>query len=152
MAQITKDTVILYVDFSASAADEIGLAGGELRLADEVDHVYTENVIGYDANPQDKELELLVIDVKNNIGTTYAVGTLGSYTTVTAARKDGATGNVKAGTTVEFTLTNSAATAVTLKASYGGQEAVITVPGNGTATASFLQPAAVVNLTLAANS
>ena len=149
--------MILYVDFSASAADEIGLAGGELRLADEVDHVYTENVIGYDANPQDKELELLVIDVKNNIGTTYAVGTLGSYTTVTAARKDGATGNVKAGTTVEFTLTNTGSSPVTLKASYGGQEAVITVPAktgnvNGTATASFLQPAAVVNLTLAANS
>ncbi len=149
--KITSDTVVLYVDFSASTADEIGLSGGEIRLADKVDNYYTQNVIAFDAQPMDKELELLVVDVKNNIGTKYAVGKLGTYTTVTSARKDGATGNVKAGTTVEFTLTNTAASAVTVKATYGTQEAVITVPGNGTATASFLQPAATVDLTLAAN-
>ena len=150
--KIVTDTVVLYIDSSASKSAEIGVAGGEVRLADKVGTSYIQNVyVLSDTSASAKDLKLLVIDVKNNLGTKYTVQTSGtsSVSNVSISLKSGADGDGKAkgNASVTYTLTNTDSTVKRVEVNYGGAKQVVTVPAkvgatNGTLDVSFLQPAA----------
>ena len=148
--EINADTVIMYYDSTTDKAEEIGKAGGELKLADKIGDSYIQNVKFVDADA-DKKLDFLLVEVKNNIGTTYTLptptgSTLFNLTAVT-------TGAQKGGNTITYLLeakaNNNAATQVRVTltdANSGTQVVYVTVPA-GTATTkgsiqvSFRQPA-----------
>ena len=150
--KLDKNTVYMYYDASATETNEIGMAGGELRLADKVGNTYIENVKFVDAD-SDKTVDFILIDVKNNIGTTYTIPSTVNATNapagVTGAKKDAAT-SAKAGDTITYTLTNTNGTACDVRvrltdASAGTQDVFVTVPAkvgtvNGTIDVSFRQP------------
>ena len=149
--KIVNDTVVLYIDSSATKSEEIGVSGGEVKLADKVGDSYIQNVyVLSDTSATAKDLKLLVIDVKNNIGTKYTVQTTGtsSVSGVSIARKSGETESpVKGNTSVTYTLTNTNSTTKTVEVNYGGAKQTVTIGAkvgttDGTLDVSFLQPAA----------
>ena len=109
-AKRTKDTAYLYIDSNASKAEEIGLAAGEVILADKNAGQFKDNVIAV-VNTSD-EVVLLVVDVKNNMNTSTnatlgvtMTGLTGTYAQATASKDTG----LKAGDIITITLKNDAA-------------------------------------------
>ena len=106
-AKLTKDTVYLYIDSNASKAEEIGLAAGEVVLADKNAGQFKDNVIAV-VNAS-KEVVLLVVDVKNSMTTatnatlTAAVaGLTSTYAQAEVSKAD----NLKVGDIINITLKN----------------------------------------------
>ena len=71
--KLVTDTAYLYVDSNAAESTDIGVAAGEIALADKYAGVYMDNVIVV-TNASD-EAVLVVVDVKNNM-TNSNTGTL----------------------------------------------------------------------------
>ena len=108
--EVTSDTKYLYVDSNATEEDEIGKAGGEVVLADTFAGTYRDNVIAL-VNTSG-ELELVVVDVKNNmtssVNATLAAtmsGLTGTYAQATASQTD----DLKIGDVITITLKNDSA-------------------------------------------
>ena len=143
---IGTDTVVLYADFGAAENADIAKAGGEIVLADEIGNTYVNNVY-YIGALNGGDLDLLVVDVKNNIGKTYIVPTSGTSSTLFDIT--GSATSAKANESVRFTVTAKANdnARTDVKVTYGSQTAYVTVPA-GTATTKgsvnvdFVQPAA----------
>ena len=145
--EITSDTKYLYVDSNADTAEEIGKAGGELSLADKFanDTLYMDNVIVM-VNASG-ELELVVIDVKNNMS---------NYTNLTFDVTDNnanfsvsitGTNVVKVGDAIEITCDTAGSVTVagardtdgnvvTSRSMTAGQKLTVFVTGNGDVTIS----------------
>ena len=111
--KLTSDTKYLYIDSNASDADSIGMAGGEVVLADKYTglNFYMDNVIL--VTNSSKEVVLLVVDVKNNMNNpdnAIRTATASGITGVTPELSK--TSGIKTGDAVELTLTNSGASTV----------------------------------------
>ncbi|MCI8475272.1 MAG: hypothetical protein HFF07_08050 [Oscillospiraceae bacterium] len=147
--EITKDTVVMYYN----SADMVGMAGGEIQLADDVEGVYVENVkyIGSAG-----ELSFLLVDVKNKLkdATEY---TIADPTAIPNVSFD-VVETAKAGDTV--TVTASANTGYHLKktaeetaltAKVNGGDDITVVMKDGKASFTFVMPAANVTAIAFAN-
>ena len=147
--EINADTMIMYYDSTTDVAGDIGKAGGELKLADKVGNTYIQNVKYVDADG-DMTLDFLLVEVKNNIGTTYTVQTsvtAGGNANVTGSLKAGTASSVKAGDSITYVISNADTSAAKVRVTIDGEQAVyVTVPAksgsdNGTAEVTFRQPA-----------
>ncbi|MFQ9410800.1 MAG: hypothetical protein ACLR1T_06855 [Evtepia gabavorous] len=103
--EITGDTKYLYVDSNEDDADSIGKTDGEMVLADKfADSIYRDNVIVL-VNTSG-ELELVVVDVKNDMTTSVnathngAIGDLFTNATESLSK----TKNIKAGDAIVVTF------------------------------------------------
>lgn len=114
--KLTSDTVYMYVDTNASKAADMGKAGGELALADKFEGgIYRKNVIfTYNGS---REIEFILIDVKNELAGTHVATYTGTAPTIaTATVTLSKTTGIKAGDLLTITVKAgaSATTATTL--------------------------------------
>jgi len=111
--KLVTDTAYLYVDSNAAESTDIGVAAGEIALADKYAGVYMDNVIVV-TNASD-EAVLVVVDVKNNM-TNSNTGTLtvtnSSSKKVDVSKASGA--KVKLGDSIEIKNNESSNVTITL--------------------------------------
>ena len=110
--KLTSDTKYLYVDSTADTADGIGIASGEIVLADKYGSssapIYKDNVIV--VSNAAKEAVLVVVDVKNNMtNAANATRTATAPTVANATVTLSKTSNIKAGDAIDITVTANAA-------------------------------------------
>ena len=107
--KVTSNTKYLYVDSNASKADEIGKDSGEVVLADKFGgSIYMDNVIAV-VNTSG-ELELLVVDVKNNLTNSVNATLTAAAPTISNANVSlSKTTGIKAGDAIEVTITATGA-------------------------------------------
>ena len=152
--EITSDTKYMYVDSNADKAEEIGKQGGELVLADKYgSSIYMDNVIVM-VNASG-ELELVVIDVKNNMTSAVnATHSATSFSVTNATVTLSKTANIKAGDAIEITVTATGAvttvsktlvnakaadgtTSITIPNMVDGETYKVTVFADGNGNVSF---------------
>ncbi|WP_186566430.1 S-layer homology domain-containing protein [Lawsonibacter celer] len=107
--KVTSNTKYLYVDSNASKADEIGKDSGEVVLANKFGgSIYMDNVIAV-VNTSG-ELELLVVDVKNNLTNSVNATLTAAAPTISNANVSlSKTTGIKAGDAIEVTITATGA-------------------------------------------